>query len=386
LYCQSKTKTPKVFSRLAVCAFFLFCSLAGAAWAEGAQATAVVVFSDGQKAEFKSGDPRDPLDALKTLLYDQRDGTCQVQEDGKVVLTMVKAGDRVKLTSQGKEKTWTLQAAREEIDMANAMSQAGLRERQNDKADGQSESTERLKEPVPMTIPEPKVLLFDGRVDSGMAKMPPASAADTSLILEEVKARAKEPVLAALGGVDRPPSAENFAVYGAASGAFTRRGSEQKAFLYRYSLTNGIVIVENGRVLTHYSGGPGDYALYFHLSAADLNADGLDDLILLRNVEDNDDVIAYIFQTTTSDPKFLGETLVYSSTAGALADGAEKVKATAYLATASVSSEPAFLRTAYSRTGSDSWIESQQVQLFRLENHFEKEYEPALKRIGSTTY
>jgi hypothetical protein len=246
--------------------------------------------------------------------------------------------------------------------------------------------TARPDEPLPSAVP-----LFDGRVLDGAATMPGPSLADIPLIEDEVRARAREPFLqGTVGQIDSAPSAENFAISVGVPGWFTRTGRvepagtepPQKAFLYRYSLTNGIVIVEDGRVVAHYSGGPGDYAFYFYLKTADLNGDGRDDLILKRNVEDNENVYAYLFEMSASGPTFVGSASVYTSNVEGGGDvSRDKASAVAYNCTVVPGPKPVFSQEVYTRAGAGEWILSQPAMPFELENRFQKGDEPTFKDI-----
>lgn len=153
------------------------------------------------------------------------------------------------------------------------------------------------------------VSLFDGR--SYLKAIQKAGKAESATVTAEVRQRSQEKFLKKrLEGLDSGKFEDSFEIRGVAKGSFTRAGAAQQAVLYRYSYTNGVVVLEGGKVVAHYSGDPGDYALFVAIfSAPDVNGNGLSEMILLRNVEDTADIYAYVYDSGA----YQGATTVFSS-------------------------------------------------------------------------
>lgn len=118
-------------------------------------------------------------------------------------------------------------------------------------------------------------LIYDGRVDAKTAKISPL---DENLLKREALPQAR----AAWKSDEH--CEEGFEIQDAASGAFTRKGATQKAFLYRYCETghnfgnDGIVIVENGRIAAHYVyDGGWDISI---IALPDINENGINEIAL----------------------------------------------------------------------------------------------------------
>ncbi|MCA9775777.1 MAG: hypothetical protein KC800_03640 [Candidatus Eremiobacteraeota bacterium] len=241
--------------------------------------------------------------------------------------------------------------------------------------------------PASTATPEPSAptSLFDGRTGDGNISLPGASLADIPTIESEVKRVLSEGRLqGAVGAGNSTPSAENFEVRAGGEGSFTRPDAQQKIFLYRFGLTNGLVVLEDSKVVAHYAGGPGDYAFYTYLIPRDVNADGLTDFILFRNVEDNDDIYAYLFLMTPSGPKYAGSTTVYSSTAQG-GDGTDPATAEsrAFEVTMSEGSPPSLTVSEFRRKGSGEWESSGEPQPFLWEVPKESDTPPILEILLS---
>lgn len=218
--------------------------------------------------------------------------------------------------------------------------------------------------------PAKSVALFDGRLLDGKISLPGPSLADTPTIEEEVKRRAQEPYLKTfVGSVNIEQGSQDFEVKAGLPGSFTRPGAAQRAFLYRLGLASGLVIVDKGAVVGHYSGLAGDYAHYTYASVVDVNTDGLSDFILSRNVEDSEAIEAYVFEMTPQGPRFSGATPVFRSTD----QGAD-----AYLATVRPGSPPQYQRDCYHRTGEGPWLAQSSAQRFTLVNKLPAGFEPKL--------
>lgn len=212
--------------------------------------------------------------------------------------------------------------------------------------------------------------VFDGR--GGAVKNTKPSEAEIALVEKDVRVKSQEDFLKKqLGGLaENVDWSKEFSVSDVAEGAFTKPNSKQKAVLYRYSYTNGVVIVEDGNIVAHFSGGPGDYAFYTAIkSLPDVNQNGLSEIILFRNVEDNEDVIPYLFESKDGAIKFLGEGKYFSSSYAAGDDtDSEKAKQTAYRVTVEPSKNPTFLQETFERTASKgSWKLTKKAEKFSWE-------------------
>ncbi len=212
--------------------------------------------------------------------------------------------------------------------------------------------------------PQP-VQLFDGRqAISGRGSSLPA--AESAFVKNEVRQRANHPVLKRrLEGLN--PTFEELEVRDWTDGSFTRKGAKQRAYLYRYSYTNGVVVTENSKVVAHYSGDPGDYALFIAArKAPDLNGDGRSDLVLLRNTEDTPDITAYVFSLDKTQSSYLGATLVYTSNIRPGEDPVpnEEIEDIAYKASGTGS---ALSRQKYVKHGDGGWRAQGTAEAFKLE-------------------
>ena len=117
--------------------------------------------------------------------------------------------------------------------------------------------------------------IYDGRAEIKTAKI---SAADENFLKREALPIARE------AWKNDEGCEENFEIQDAASGAFTRQGATQKAFLYRFCETghnfgkDGIVVVENGRIVAHYFyDGGWDSSI---IALPDINGNGINEIAL----------------------------------------------------------------------------------------------------------
>lgn len=235
--------------------------------------------------------------------------------------------------------------------------------------------------PSPQVVHRELIRLFDGREPSDQWTRRTPNPQDRDMVAAEVKRASVEPELQRLAGPGQTaPNSDNFQVIEVAEGSFTQPGSKQKLFLYRYGLTNGLVVTEEQIVVAHYGGSPGDYALYTHMVPADLNADGLTDLILFANVEDNQDIHAYLFEMTPSGPQCSGKALVFSSTAqGGEETDPKKTEETAYELLQSPGQPSTFTEAEFKRVGQGEWKQQGQARPFTW-NH-SAETEPAFESL-----
>lgn len=217
------------------------------------------------------------------------------------------------------------------------------------------------------TAQKKSIEVFDGR--GGAVKNAKPSDAETALVEKDVRVKSQEDFLKKRLGelAANVDWSSEFAVKDVAEGAFTKPNSKQKAILYRYSYTNGVIVVEDGNIVAHFSGSPGDYAFYAAIkSLPDVDRNGLSEIVLFRNVEDNEDLIPYLFESKDGAMKFLGEGKYFSSEYAAGDDpDSEKANQTAYRVTVEPSTNPTFLQETYERTGSKgSWKLTRKAESF----------------------
>ncbi len=238
--------------------------------------------------------------------------------------------------------------------------------------------TASVTAPASPTAQAPAVL-FDGREPLKMAKATPE---ETALVTAEVKTRASEAFLKKrLEGLGDGPFEEQFQLIGTAEGSFSRDKASQKAVLYRYSYTNGVVVLEGDKVVAHYSGDPGDYALYQAIaSAPDLNGNGRSELVLLRNVEDTAEIFAYLFDGQGPGLVFMGASTVFDSNVRPGEDPPAEEKDTAYLATGTAGMN--LSRETFEKVGNGGWTSKGPSQSFTLDK--EASLLPTLTRIDDS--
>lgn len=225
------------------------------------------------------------------------------------------------------------------------------------------------------------ILIFDGRLNDGQIALPGASLADLPAIEAEVEAH--RPQLGVLLWVAGGPGPDDLEIRQAGEGSFTRAGAREKLYMYRLGSGNGFVVLgENGKVVAHFAGFAGDYALYTYAVPVDANADGLTDLLLFRNVEDGDDIYASLFWMKPEGPQFAGSTSVFLPAAGAGEEPPAGAKSTAYLATLTPGPAPRFQREVFERPTGGAW-KSDKTETFELESTYPKGYEPRLTRVVS---
>lgn len=216
--------------------------------------------------------------------------------------------------------------------------------------------------------------ILDGR--SYLKSVVQPDSATSSVVREEVRRRAQEAYLQKrLANLAGPNFDDEFEIRGCARGRFTSGVANQTAVLYRYSYTNGVVILDAGKVVAHYSGDPGDYAHYTAIAAApDIHQNGLSELILFRNVEDSADIYAYLFDGGS----YLGAATVFSSNLRGGDDlPAAQIRDTAYLVQAKPGVKPAFSRVTYQRGKSTNWKQIRATSPFPLD----RSQAVSLKRI-----
>lgn len=224
------------------------------------------------------------------------------------------------------------------------------------------------------------VELFDGRMNDGQITLPGASLADQPAVEAEVKAHL--PQLGALLWVPQGEGLQDLEIRQAGEGSFIRAGAKEKLYVYRLGSGNGFVAMENGKVVGHFAGFAGDYAMYTYAVPVDANADGLTDLLLFRNVEDGDDIYASLFLMKAEGPRYAGSTSVFLPAAPAGEEPAPGERATAYLATIAPGPVPRFQREVFERPSGGAW-RSSKTEVFELESNYPKGYEPRLTRVVS---
>jgi hypothetical protein len=188
------------------------------------------------------------------------------------------------------------------------------------------------------------VPLYDGRLSPKPAS---ASAAETALLTRELLPAARQAFPGACDGKEG-----KIAVVDVASGAFTRAGARQKAFLYRYCdkghnfADNGIAVLEDGRVVAHvvYSAG-WDNAIGV---LPDVNGNGFSEILIANGMTNQGQTVAGIdlLELTARDVHPLGRVGTYSDDCS----GAQGKKASASELYAEKGSKPAFYLQGFTST------------------------------------
>lgn len=222
----------------------------------------------------------------------------------------------------------------------------------------------------PQVVNREPLRLFDGREPSDQWTRRAPNPQERDMVAAEVKRASVEPELQRLAGPGQTaPNSDNFQVVEGAVGSFTQPGSKQELFLYRYGQANGLVITEGQIVVAHYGGRAGDYALFTHMVPADVNGDGLTDLILLANVEDNKDINAYLFEMTPGGPQCSGKALVFSSSVqGGQETDPKKTEETAYELLQSPDQPSTYTEAEFKRVGRGEWKQQGQARPFTWHN------------------
>ncbi len=87
-------------------------------FAQGRDISGFILFDDGERVEFKAADSIE--ESLFKLLDSSKDGRCEVRENGIEMLTMVKNGQNVTVTFQGRTEEGTVSAIKQSFSNARA--------------------------------------------------------------------------------------------------------------------------------------------------------------------------------------------------------------------------------------------------------------------------
>ena len=163
---------------------------------------------------------------------------------------------------------------------------------------------------------------------------------------------------------------EDFAVSGTANGAFTKSGAAQTVVFYQFCQTgnglgnNGLVLIENGKVLGSYvfeGGWANDIK-----AAPDLNQNGLDEFLVYYSGgmhQGQGGTGADVMEFSGADIKGLGWFQAESFT---------EEDSTAYKISVKPAKNPLFYREKYVSTGDDKWRKSGKIAAFKLEKVYGK--------------
>ena len=208
------------------------------------------------------------------------------------------------------------------------------------------------------------ITVFDGRTAPKIAQINPG---DEKLIKSEVEKRAA--VLKEKNNV--VCDNESFSVVDAAAGAFTKADASQKAFMYEFCRSGrsfgigGIVIVENGKIVSHYT--YGENGLYAGLKTlSDINQNGTQEIVLIGigTGQGYTSSVIEIFEILNGRLSFLGKADVYDDNYGT---DKRILQANAYKIFAQKAAAPIFTRETYLQKGENvKWVLTKKAQKFSL--------------------
>ena len=217
--------------------------------------------------------------------------------------------------------------------------------------------------------------LSDGR-DAGASV--PVTVEESRFIEKEV--RAKESVVREKSGLDCEED-ENFSfnVVSVASGSFTKPNTRQKAYLYELCRSNltfgigGIVVAENGKVVTHYiygeNGLESDFAVL-----PDINRNGFSEIMLIGGGTGQGYTLGAveIIEFTSRGINSFGIADIYEDNFGT--NNAKK-SATAYKVSVRTGKNPVYFREAYTRKNEEGkWILTGKSRKYLLRRDYEPKY------------
>jgi hypothetical protein len=218
-------------------------------------------------------------------------------------------------------------------------------------------------------------LIYDGRTEARGLR---ATAAEERLVEREV--RKKETAIKEKSNQDCVD--DTFSVGAVARGSFTKPKAAQSVVLYELCRSGrsfgigGIVIVENGKIVAHYTYGENglDYDL---VSLPDINQNGLSEIVLIgggggQGYSAN---AVEIIEMTAGGVKSFGIADTYKDDFGT---GKPNSSATGYKVTVQPGKNPIYFRETYRRkTQSGKWSLIKKAQRFPLR----KDYVPKYNKI-----
>lgn len=213
---------------------------------------------------------------------------------------------------------------------------------------------------------EKPVLIYDGRTREEISTAP--TQAETKIVEKEVIK--KEAVIKAKSSQDCGDE-NDFSIIGAASGSFTKEKSSQTAYLYELCRSartfgiGGIVIVENGKIVSHNTYGDNGLAIDI-ASLPDINQNGLSEIVLISSGmgQGYSSGVIEIVEIGANGITSFGLADTYSDDYGV---GNDKSSATAYKITAQTGKTPVYFRETYTQKGAEAkWILTKKAQKFLL--------------------
>ncbi len=213
------------------------------------------------------------------------------------------------------------------------------------------------------------VTIADGRDEN---EPPKPSEVDTAFVEKEFKAT--EAAIYKSSTFKCDDGDGGLQLLGTASGAFTKAGSTQKAYLYELCRAGrsfgigGLIIADGDTIAAHYTFG--ENGLYTSVgSSADIDRNGLSEIILAGSGSGQGyteaSVSLYEFEGGTL--KFIGSTPTYSDNSGAEMNES-KILTTAYKVTAETGTAPVFMRDTFEKKGAaKTWAESKKREKITLE-------------------
>lgn len=212
---------------------------------------------------------------------------------------------------------------------------------------------------------EKPILIYDGRTREEISTAP--TQAETKIVENEVIK--KEAVIKTKSSVECDEN--DFFIIGSASGSFTKEKSSQTAYLYvlcRSARTfgiGGIVIVENGKIVSHNTYGDNGLAIDI-ASLPDINQNGLSEIVLISSGmgQGYSSGVIEIVEIGAKGITSFGFADTYSDDYGV---GNDKSSATAYKITAQRGKTPVYFRETYTQKGEETkWILTKKAQKFLL--------------------
>jgi hypothetical protein len=222
-------------------------------------------------------------------------------------------------------------------------------------------------------------VISDGRDQSESA---PETPAEYQLIKKEVKKN--EALIKEKSELDCNDEADDsFGIVGAANGSFTRPNVSQKAYLYELCRSGrsfgigGIVIVEAGRVVAHYT--YGENGLNSDIAALpDINQNGLSEILLIGGGTGQGYTMGAveIVEIVPGGIKSFGIADTYEDNFGT--ENAKK-SAKAFKVSVQAGKTPVYFRETYTRKSEEGkWILAGKSQKYSLR----KDYEPKYHKIS----
>lgn len=215
------------------------------------------------------------------------------------------------------------------------------------------------------------IVLADGRV----SKEPKESSADDQKFADAEFAAHEASILKQVKLECDDDAEDGVTVLGTATGAFTKAGASQKAYLYercragRSFGIGGIIIAEGGKAVTHYTFG--ENGLYNDInSSADINRNGFSELILNSSGtgQGYTESKVTLIEVGSGNISFLGSVLIYESNDGAVENEADALTS-AYKITVKPGTVPVYSFDTFEKKGTaQDWSAAKTDQKFDLES------------------